>query len=81
MVKELSHNGCFLEFSEPYVAGTNILLRIFSHDEIFEARAKVVYAKPSLGMAVAFQHVKPEFLQVLLKWSLAAMRRGETSIA
>lgn len=79
-VRELSQNGCFLEFSEPYPPGTNILLRIFSHDEFFEADAKVIYAKPDLGMAVAFLNVKPPSLQVLEKWSLAAMRRGDTSI-
>ena len=81
-VKELSQNGCFLEFSEPYPPGTNILLRIFSQDEIFEADAKVIYARPGLGMAVAFRDVKPPFLEILEKWSLATMRRvrGETSI-
>jgi PilZ domain len=81
-VRELSQNGCFLEFSEPYPPGTTILLRIFSHDEFFEADAKVIYAKPGLGMAVAFLNVKPPFLHVLEKWSSAAMRkvRGETSI-
>lgn len=79
-VKELSQNGCFLEFSETYPLGTRVLLKIFAHNEVFEAEAKVIYAKPELGMAVAFLDVKPASLLVLQKWSLATMRRGETSI-
>ena len=79
-VRELSQNGCFLEFNEPYPLGTRVLLKIFSQNELFEADAKVIYAKPDLGMAVAFLDVKPAFLLVLQKWSLAATRRGETSI-
>jgi hypothetical protein len=79
-VKELSQNGCFLEFSAPYPAGTDILLRIFSDDEIFEAAAKVIYAKPGLGMAVAFRDVKNPFMETLQRWSLTATRKGETSI-
>ena len=79
-VKELSQNGCFLEFSETYPLGTRVSLKIFFHDEVFEANAKVIYAKPELGMAVAFLDVKPTYLLILQKWSLAVTRRGETSI-
>ena len=79
-VKELSQNGCFLEFHEPYPVGTRVSLKIFARDEVFEAAAKVIYAKPELGMAVGFLDVKPAFLLVLQKWALAATRRGETSI-
>ena len=79
-VKELSQNGCFLEFNEPYPVGTRVLLKICARSEVFEANARVIYAKPELGMAVAFLDVKPAFLLVLQRWSLAAMRRGETSI-
>lgn len=79
-VKELSQNGCFLEFNEPYPVGTRVLLKISFQNEVFEADAKVIYAKPELGMAVAFLDVKPPCLMVLQKWSLTATRRGETSI-
>ena len=79
-VKELSQNGCFLEFAEPYPVGTRVGLKILAHKEVFEASAKVIYAKPELGMAVAFLDVKPQSLAILEKWSLVTTRRGETSI-
>lgn len=76
-VAELSLYGCYLNIPAPFDAETPVLLKIFNSAEYFEAKATVVYAKPTLGMGLAFRDVKPHFLAILQKWILAAMHKQE----
>lgn len=77
-VKEISLYGCYLDFSEPYPVGTDVVLKIFSESAFFEASAKVIYANPALGMAVVFRDLKPQYMRVLQKWLLAAMQKNQS---
>jgi PilZ domain-containing protein len=74
-VRDISLYGCYLEFNSPYPAGTQLLLRIFSQDGIFESSAIVIYARPKLGMGLGFKDIKPQSVHVLEEWLVAAMRR------
>jgi len=67
-VTELSLHGCYLETTKHRTAGTRVTVKITSKDQIFEARATVLYSRPTLGMAVAFREVKPLFRSMLKDW-------------
>lgn len=72
-VNELSLYGCYLDTRTPLPRGAQVIVKIISGGEFFEASATVVYAQPSLGMGVAFREVKPVFLAVLQKWLRQAL--------
>jgi hypothetical protein len=72
-VTEISPNGCYLQMSGPPELGTSVFVKIFVEDTFFEAHGKVVYSQPNAGMGVAFQSLKPYFVEILKKWLLAAM--------
>jgi two-component system, cell cycle response regulator len=67
-VTELSLNGCYFDTLHPFPTGTSILVKIDRGPVFFQARGKVVYSHPNLGMGVAFQKVHPDFRQVLERW-------------
>ena len=72
-VTELSLHGCYLDTPAPFGATTPVLVKIFNSAEYFEAKAKVIYVKPTLGMGLVFREVKPHFQAILQKWILAAL--------
>jgi hypothetical protein len=72
-VNELSLYGCYLDTATPLLRGAQIIVKIISGSQFFEARATVVYSQPTLGMGVAFREVKPVFLAVLQKWLRQAL--------
>ncbi len=67
-VSELSLNGCYFDTMNPFPSGTSILVKIVRGLVFFQARAKVVYSQPNLGMGVEFQKIHPHFRQVLEGW-------------
>jgi hypothetical protein len=67
-VTELSRYGCYLETTRPLVRGTRVTLKIFDEGRLFEAIATVLYARPPLGMGVAFREVKSAFQSILEEW-------------
>jgi hypothetical protein len=67
-VTELSRHGCYLETTKHRAAGTRVIVKITSKDQIFEATATVLYSRPTMGMAVAFREVKPLFRSMLKDW-------------
>lgn len=74
-VNELSLYGCYLDTTTPSPRGAQVLVKIMSRGQFFEAAATVVYSQPSLGMGVAFREVKPVFLAVLQKWLRQALEK------
>ncbi len=73
-VKELSLYGCYLETSAPLPRSTQVLVKIYSDGDFFEANATVVYTDADLGMGVAFRNVRREYLPVLQKWLQQALQ-------
>jgi len=71
-VTELSLRGCFLETSASFEMHRPVLLKIYDSGEYFEAKASVLYVKPS-GMGLVFGEIKPHFRAVLQKWVLTAL--------
>jgi hypothetical protein len=71
-VSELSLHGCYLDMPTPLPQDTAITVKIYSDGKFFEAAGTIVYSKPSLGVGVSFQGIRPQFLTVLKQWLLAA---------
>ena len=72
-VTELSLNGCYFDMVNPLPDGTPIHVKIYFENEFFEARGKVVYAQPNLGMGATFDEMPTYSVPVLKKWLLRAM--------
>lgn len=72
---ELSLHGCYLETPAPYAENSPVFVKIFYENEYFEAKATVVYVKPSEGMGLEFRDLKPHCKVVLQRWILAALRK------
>lgn len=72
---ELSRYGCYLETSTPLPPGTRVALKIMDMDQWFEATATVLYARPTLGMGLAFREVKPAFQIILEDWLRKSLER------
>ncbi|PYU22645.1 MAG: hypothetical protein DMG32_17745 [Acidobacteria bacterium] len=65
---DLGPDGCFIDTLNPFAPGTMVKVRIDKSGASFEARARVVYSLPSMGMGLAFYPVVPEQLWVLHEW-------------
>jgi myo-inositol-1-phosphate synthase len=65
---DVSRTGCYIDTLNPIEPGVEIAVRLSHHDELFEARARVVYNSPGLGMGVAFVNVTPEQQARLDRW-------------
>jgi hypothetical protein len=72
-VNELSLYGCYLDPVTSLPRGAQVIVKIISGGQLFEASATVLYSQPSLGMGVAFREVKPVFLAVLQNWLRQAL--------
>lgn len=72
-VTELSLYGCYVETPAPFDQRISVLVKIFNSAEYFEAKATVIYVKPTLGMGLAFRDVRPDYRGILQKWILGAM--------
>jgi hypothetical protein len=73
-VREISMNGCYLEMSDPFAAGSQVCVKIFTATDFFESSATVAYSQTNLGLGLAFREVSPHFMPTMHKWLLQAMR-------
>jgi hypothetical protein len=71
-VTELSLHGCYLDMPNPLPKDTEIKVKIYSEGKFFESSGVIVYSQPNLGVGVTFREVRPQFLNVLKQWLLAA---------
>jgi hypothetical protein len=65
---DISRTGCYIDTLNPIPAGRQIQIRLSNAGESFEARGRVVYVSPSLGMGVAFESIAAEQLAILDRW-------------
>jgi hypothetical protein len=71
---DLSIGGCFLDMLNPSPKGTEIQLRIHHAGAVFNARGRVVFVVPNLGMGVCFTNIDSTQAVVLQDWLSAASR-------
>src|SRR5215472_16030701 len=68
---ELGIGGCYIQAPDPFPTGTLVQLRIFREQDVFEAKAKVVYShdtRLNSGMGLAFQKMAPNQRALLEDW-------------
>jgi len=78
-VAELSLNGCYFDMVNPLPNDTPIHVKIFFENDFFEAKGKVVYTQPNLGMGATFEELPAYSVPVLKKWLLRAMVSAKPS--
>jgi hypothetical protein len=67
----LNISGCFVETTNPFIAGTKVGLRI-SHDAmVFEARGTVAYSLSGKGMGITFTFIEPTSIAIVDGWLTA----------
>ena len=71
-VTELSFRGCFVQISPALKERQRILLKIRHEKESLEASGEVMYVRPG-GVAVLFDELEPQALNVLQDWILNAL--------
>ena len=72
---DVSRKGCYIDMLNPLPQGTKINVRLQNEKETFEARGRVIYVSPGLGMGVAFaEDVPANQLAVLDRWLAAAAK-------
>jgi hypothetical protein len=67
-VTELSLFGCYFDTINPFPVSTVVVVKIVHQLVFFEARGRVVYSQPRLGIGVTFEQVHPYFLPILQSW-------------
>lgn len=65
---DVGRGGCFVDTISPFPVGTTVALRLTNEQKTFEAKARLVYAQPGMGMGLALTSVAPDQPWVLEKW-------------
>lgn len=71
---DLSIQGCFLDMLNPSPKGAEIQVRIHHAGAVFNARGRVVFVVPNLGMGVCFTKIDSNQAVVLQDWLSAVGR-------
>lgn len=71
-VSELSLHGCYLDMANPFPLSSQLGIKIFAENEVFQSKGRIIYLHPGIGAGVAFLDVAPEFRAVLESWLDAA---------
>ncbi len=72
---DLSIGGCYVDTMSPFPQGTDVQLRLTTHEKSFNTKARVTYSLIGVGMGLGFTAVGPEQLSILEEWF--AELRGE----
>ncbi len=67
-VSELSLNGCYLDMMNPFPKDTQVLLRIWTDEKIFQSKGRIIYSQPNMGAGVAFLDMEPMYQAILQQW-------------
>jgi hypothetical protein len=67
-VRDLSSGGCYVETSDPFPPGENVLIEIYTESEFLETHATVAFREPKQGMGLTFSVMQPFFLTILNRW-------------
>ncbi|HXW54860.1 MAG TPA: PilZ domain-containing protein [Candidatus Cybelea sp.] len=65
---DLSRGGCYVDMLNPLTEGSVVTLRLRKSQHVFEAQAKVVYARAGLGMGLMFVDLGRIERSVLETW-------------
>jgi len=69
-ISDLGLGGCYVDTLNPFLVGTEAIVRIIREKESFEAQGKVVYSQMGMGMGIAFVSAQPEHVRLFQRWLL-----------
>ena len=67
-VSEISKTGCYVDMMNPLPSGTPIRLSIAAGGELFNAKARIIYAVEHMGAGVQFEEVDSMNAPILDRW-------------
>jgi hypothetical protein len=67
-MSDLSMQGCYVETSNPFPAGTLVHLRLVKRKQGFETAARVCYSLGKLGMGLVFTNLTYDEFVILEEW-------------
>ena len=65
---ELSRHGCYFDMLTPLRLGTAVKVQVSNQGQTFEAKGRVIYIHPNMGMGVAFDEIEAGQELVIEKW-------------
>jgi PilZ domain len=74
--RELALFGCRVDTLKHFPKGTSVKIKVIHEGGEMVALGRVVYARPDIGMGIAFTSVAPEDERILEEWIV-----GLTSVA
>jgi hypothetical protein len=74
-VSDLSRHGCYVEMINPFPAGTNVTIEIYTDAEFLEAQATVAFYEAKEGMGLTFREMPEYFSNILTRWVAKAKER------
>jgi len=74
-ISDLSLHGCYVEMTNPFSAGTTVMIEIYTETESVEAQATVAFFDAHTGMGLMFREMPEHYTNVLKKWLAQAKGR------
>jgi hypothetical protein len=65
---ELSRNGCYMDMMNPLPLGQAVQIQITYQQHTVDAKGRVIYSQPNIGMGVSFDEISPEQDSLIEKW-------------
>jgi hypothetical protein len=67
-ISDLSLHGCYVEMTNPFPEGTNVMIEIYTETESLETQATVAFIETQQGMGLTFREMPEYFANVLKRW-------------
>ncbi|HME12609.1 MAG TPA: PilZ domain-containing protein [Candidatus Acidoferrum sp.] len=74
-ISDLSLHGCYVEMLNPFPAGTNVMIEIYTETESVETQATVAFFEAKQGMGLQFRELPQYYSDVLNRWLTQAKDR------
>jgi hypothetical protein len=65
---DMGLGGCYVDSMMTFPIGTHVVVRLTREDMDFQAKARVVFSRPGLGMGMAFEEMEPSDNEFLKRW-------------
>jgi hypothetical protein len=69
-ISDLGLGGCYVDTLSPFPLGATLSIKITKDEQLFEAKAKVVYSLVGMGMGLVFLSANPGQVKLFQRWIL-----------
>ncbi len=74
-VIRLSREGCDVDLTDTFPAGTSVVMKIYAWPHFFQSRGTICYSRLGLGVGVAFEKIESEYTSALEACLLEAKQK------